>query len=1196
MATYVQNDVVFHRPTNRNYVCVVPSTTAEPGTSNDWMIWAVQGAQGIQGVQGPAGNEGPQGMQGEQGPQGNDGPEGPIGPMGPQGIQGPEGPTGAKGDVGPQGPQGIQGIQGQDAVANVVYRGDYNVSETYYLNDVVVGADGDSYIALINNPTEEPTAESTEWHRFVMKGPQGVQGNPGVQGPEGPQGTQGIPGQPGPKGDKGDKGDQGIQGVQGIQGAVGPIGPQGVQGEVGPEGPQGVKGEAGPPMNINPRGTFVSGNTYNKNDVVFDTTYNNSYIANVDGITDPPSNAVGDANWALFVMQGPIGPQGTVGPRGPEGAVGPQGEQGLQGETGEMGPQGTPGEQGPEGPAGQDGPQGPAGAQGIQGPAGSKGDKGDQGVIGPQGPVGPAGIQGPQGPRGPKGDAGPPVDINIRGIYDAEATYNSKDVITYPEFNSTYMALQDGLIGNPPTAAEGDDNWALFTMHGPAGDPGPQGPQGPAGSEGMQGIQGEPGPQGEKGEKGDPGAGGLEVVNGQYELKGPAAVETNGRDGRIVSNGDFFTRNDPDSSDVPRTIGGLRESDVIDPISGSEEIRCSMADLQETIDALPKYLDHHYRITVLSGTYNHDIYVRYFNGPGLLTITTGIEGISTTHKVHRFIVSDNSNYRVTIEGFQATATDVSGFFATNNNNTTYTYFHYCQAVNGNKTDPTNIGFQFSRTRNGYVGECQVSNKATAVSVESDSVVKVWSWLGGSNNSVLYRASGGSTVSNNDSANPAATIPGFDTYRSVGAGSEMMDGVIFVQNGMTKTVTMANLQKEINMLGKFLAGNITFNVSAGTYTTDDISVRGFSGPGTLNILGAEDVANTHNVLRFNVNNNNNHAIFIRGFRATATADNSCFITTNNSCFRIMYQYCHATSGAQGAIHGFYCANSRVVLSEILVSNKNYAIYATENAMVRVGNFRTGGVNNNYMLVSGSGAQITLDNLTTNTNSTWTNYMSIGSGSDISMPTNIYGTAQPGFTKNVTMANLQKEINALGRYLMGAVTFNVSAGSVSTPISITNFHGPGSLNIYGATTTTTTHRISNMIINYCSCSSINIRGFQATAGDVSGFSGGYNTCGRIYIYNCQAVAGTNTNEANRGVDFNSTSMVYVSNCMFSRKFHVAVISYGQMTTYNITGTGNVWAGYASTGGIMTRGGTIATATNARGAASSGAIFGPGAVMLP
>ena len=88
------------------------------------------------------------------------GPPGPAGPMGPQGIQGIQGPQGLQGPMGPEGEDGAQGIPGPEGPAgedggDLEYVGDYT-PVTYNSGDIVVGADGITYMCVKDGTTTPP--------------------------------------------------------------------------------------------------------------------------------------------------------------------------------------------------------------------------------------------------------------------------------------------------------------------------------------------------------------------------------------------------------------------------------------------------------------------------------------------------------------------------------------------------------------------------------------------------------------------------------------------------------------------------------------------------------------------------------------------------------------------------------------------------------------------------------------------------------------------------------------------------------------------------------------------------------------------------------------------------------------------------------------------------------------------------------
>lgn len=215
--------------------------------------------------------------------------------------------------------------------ANLIPRGAWDVTKTYFLNDLVVFS-GSTYRAinpgpLLNKATPPGgTNWQNYWQLFVSKGANGLAGANGADGAQGPAGADGAVGAQGPVGARGAKGDPGSQGLIGLTGPAGADGAAGPTGADGAAGAKGAKGDVG--------------------------------------------------------VQGPIGLTGLTGPAGAVGAVGAQGPIGLTGPAGAQGAQGAKGNQGDVGPIGLTGATGAQGPQGVAGPAGATG------ATGPQGPVG----------------------------------------------------------------------------------------------------------------------------------------------------------------------------------------------------------------------------------------------------------------------------------------------------------------------------------------------------------------------------------------------------------------------------------------------------------------------------------------------------------------------------------------------------------------------------------------------------------------------------------------------------------------------------------------------------------------------------------------------------------------------------------------------------------------------------------------
>ena len=134
------------------YVATGPiaAGTAIPGML-PWVMMAQAGAagavgatgsvgpQGLLGLTGATGAQGPTGNTGGQGPTGNTGPQGPIGNNGLNGAVGATGPQGPQGIQGPIGPAGNNGTNGTNGTG-FNFRGAFNTSNTYALNDVVTFA------------------------------------------------------------------------------------------------------------------------------------------------------------------------------------------------------------------------------------------------------------------------------------------------------------------------------------------------------------------------------------------------------------------------------------------------------------------------------------------------------------------------------------------------------------------------------------------------------------------------------------------------------------------------------------------------------------------------------------------------------------------------------------------------------------------------------------------------------------------------------------------------------------------------------------------------------------------------------------------------------------------------------------------------------------------------------------------------
>lgn len=201
---WVSGETLYHTDMNRIEAGVAESFTATKGEKGD------------AGIQGPQGEIGPHGLQGLKGDDGALGPIGEQGPQGIQGLQGPAGPQGIEGQVGPVGPAGL------------TWRGQYNSSTAYVMDDAV-SYQGATYFSVSASTGVSPLPENSSW---ALLAAQGARGEKGDKGDTGAQGVQGIAGQ------------QGIRGLTGLDGAQGPQGERGIQGIQGPKGDTGAQGPA----------------------------------------------------------------------------------------------------------------------------------------------------------------------------------------------------------------------------------------------------------------------------------------------------------------------------------------------------------------------------------------------------------------------------------------------------------------------------------------------------------------------------------------------------------------------------------------------------------------------------------------------------------------------------------------------------------------------------------------------------------------------------------------------------------------------------------------------------------------------------------------------------------------------------------------------------------------------------------------
>jgi len=138
----------------------------------------------------------------------------------------------------------------------------------------------------------------------------------------------------------------------------------------------------------------------------------------------------------------------------------------------------------------------------------------------PRGDTGLQGIQGQKGEQGPQGLPGEAAVANIqyKGLW-APGTFVKNDCVIALTDGNSYVCVAESTTQEP--GIDGNDDWSLWVMKGPAGPQGAQGVQGYQGQQGQQGIQGIQGPAGSAGTPGAQGPQGSQGLPGAQGEQGP---------------------------------------------------------------------------------------------------------------------------------------------------------------------------------------------------------------------------------------------------------------------------------------------------------------------------------------------------------------------------------------------------------------------------------------------------------------------------------------------------------------------------------------------------------------------------------------------------------------------------------------------------------------------------------------------------
>lgn len=186
-----------------------------------------------------------------------------------------------------------------------------------------------------------------------------------------------------------------------------------------------------------------------------------------------------------------------------------------------------------------------------------------------------------------------------------------------------------------------------------------------------------------------------------------------------------------------------------------------IADLQATINSLPKLLNYDVTINVNEGIYDGTITIENFFGNGILKIV-GSSLIATTRNINRLVCSHNTLSEIIAEGFNFLATSDSSFKA--NGNTSRIRCQYLKMIEGLNTLGANIGVGVNNNAGSVnIYESEISNKYRAIYCEEARVRT--SILSGTNNATIYYAIHTGQIYKQN----VGTITGTTTNSYTGAG-------------------------------------------------------------------------------------------------------------------------------------------------------------------------------------------------------------------------------------------------------------------------------------------------------------------------------------------------------------------------------------------------------------------------------------------
>ena len=348
-------------------------------------------------------------------------------------------------------------------------------------------------------------------------------------------------------------------------------------------------------------------------------------------------------------------------------------------------------------------------------------------------------------------------------------------------------------------------------------------------------------------------------------------------------------------------------------------------ELQGLIDSLPRQLRNNININILPGEIETNIIILDFSGAGTLNVLGALSVSDITHKVNSIGVVECTNTAILIRGFESTADTGTAFFAHGSN---HVQFAHCSTL----VSTTGVGFSALHCNFANINTCRVDNRLSGAAFLSQAAHMQVNNPSGENNALVFSAgwsarlviSHEGTITTSANGNLVSNAQGgivSDRFGRPYFGTSGHSGTGLTA-AETVTVPIAKLRNFLRSRSRYLSGNLTINVEAGT-TNDIIEITGFFGPGQLLIRGGSAAS----INRFAISDCSNPLINIQGFTTTSIIEAG--VTINRILSHVFLGSMNIAGNAP-TVNGINVGNistnmlNRVTLDTITISNRNIAV--------------------------------------------------------------------------------------------------------------------------------------------------------------------------------------------------------------------------------------------------------------------------------